>query len=52
MFTSPVSMTMKALIDSGQVTPVIDRVYPLSEAPEAVSYVDAGHAIGKVVIEI
>ena len=38
------------LIDSGQVTPAIDRTYPLSETAEAIRYVRAGHARGKVVI--
>jgi len=43
---------MKELIEAGKVTPVIDRCYPLSEAPEALRYVEAGHARGKVVITI
>jgi NADPH:quinone reductase-like Zn-dependent oxidoreductase len=38
------------LMASGKVVPVIDRVYPLTEAPEAMSYVDERHARGKVVI--
>jgi NADPH:quinone reductase-like Zn-dependent oxidoreductase len=41
---------LKDLIESGRVTPVIDRVYPLAEAPEALGYVGARHARGKVVI--
>ncbi len=40
------------LIESGAVTPVIDRTYPLAEAPEAIRYLAAGHAAGKVVITI
>ncbi len=43
---------LKELIESGKVAPVIDRTYPLSEAPEAVRYVEEGHAQGKVVITI
>ncbi len=43
-------VVLKELIESGKVTPVIDRTYPLSEAPEAIGYVGAGHARGKVVI--
>ncbi len=38
------------LIESGQVTPAIDRTYPLSETPAAIRYVRAGQARGKVVI--
>jgi NADPH:quinone reductase-like Zn-dependent oxidoreductase len=38
------------LIEAGKVTPVIDRTYPLSQAPEAIRYVSRGFALGKVVI--
>ena len=38
------------LIDAGKVTPVIDRTYPLSEAAEAMRYLEQGHAKGKVVV--
>lgn len=38
------------LMQAGEVTPVIDRTYPLSEIREAVAYVDAGHARAKVVV--
>jgi len=41
-----------ALIAEGKVKPVIDRRYRLSEAPDAVSYLEEGHARGKVIIEI
>jgi NADPH:quinone reductase-like Zn-dependent oxidoreductase len=40
-----------ALMEEGKVTPVIDRHYNLSEAAEAVSYVEDGHARGKVIID-
>jgi NADPH:quinone reductase-like Zn-dependent oxidoreductase len=43
---------MKELIEAGKVLPVIDRSYPLSEVPEALRYVEEGHARGKVVITI
>jgi len=39
-------------IGDGRVTPVIDRTYPLSEAPEAIRYLAEGHARGKVVITV
>jgi NADPH:quinone reductase-like Zn-dependent oxidoreductase len=43
---------LKELIETGKVTPVIDRTYRLSETPEALGYVGQGHARGKVVITI
>jgi NADPH:quinone reductase-like Zn-dependent oxidoreductase len=45
-------MALKDLIEAAKVTPVIDRTYPLSEVPEAIAYVEAGHARGKVVITV
>lgn len=41
-----------ALIVEGRVTPVIDRRYSLSEAPDAVRYLEQGHARGKVIIDL
>ena len=38
------------LMKSGKVTPVIDKRYSLSEVPEAIRYLEQGHARGKVVI--
>ena len=43
---------LKGLCESGKVTPVIDKTYPLSETPEALGYLDEGHARGKVVITV
>jgi len=43
---------VKDLIEAGNVTPVIDRTYPLSEASEAMRYLEAGHARGKIVIRV
>jgi NADPH:quinone reductase-like Zn-dependent oxidoreductase len=40
------------LIESGQVKPVIDKTYPLSQAPDAIRYMQQGHARGKVVITV
>ena len=40
------------LMQAGKVTAVIDRRFPLSEVPSAISYLEAGHARGKVVIDI
>jgi NADPH:quinone reductase-like Zn-dependent oxidoreductase len=41
---------MKELLEAGKVVPVIDRRYALSEVPEAIRYLEEGHAQGKVVI--
>ncbi len=41
---------LSELMESGKVTPVIDRSYKLSEVPEALRYLEEGHAQGKVVI--
>jgi len=45
-------LVLKELIEAGKVTPVIDRTYPLSEAPKAIWYLEQGHARGKVVITV
>ena len=44
--------TIVELIEAGQVTPVVERSYPLGEAPEAIRHVEHGHARGKVVITV
>ncbi len=43
---------LRELIEAGKVTPVIDRTYPLIEAPEAIRYVVEGRARGKVAITV
>jgi NADPH:quinone reductase-like Zn-dependent oxidoreductase len=43
---------LKQLIEAGKLTPVIDRTYSLSEVPEAIRYLEEGHARGKVVITV
>jgi len=43
---------IKELLEAGKVVPVIDRAYPLSEVPEAIRYLETGHARGKVVITV
>jgi NADPH:quinone reductase-like Zn-dependent oxidoreductase len=40
------------LIEAGKVTPVIDRTYPLIEAPDAIRYLEEGHPRGKVVVTV
>jgi NADPH:quinone reductase-like Zn-dependent oxidoreductase len=43
---------MSELLEAGKVVPVIDKCYPLSEVPEALRYLEEGHARGKVVITV
>ena len=45
-------VVLKELIEAGKLTPVIDRTYPLGEAPEAIRHLEAGHARGKIVIRV
>jgi NADPH:quinone reductase-like Zn-dependent oxidoreductase len=43
---------LQELMAAGKVTPVIDRRYSLREVPEAIRYLEEGHAYGKVVITL
>jgi NADPH:quinone reductase-like Zn-dependent oxidoreductase len=45
-------IVLKELIESGKLTPVIDRTYLLAEVPQAIRYLEEGHARGKVVITV
>jgi NADPH:quinone reductase-like Zn-dependent oxidoreductase len=45
-------LTIKELLETGKVVPVIDRCYPLQEVPEAIRYLETGRARGKVVITV
>ena len=45
-------VVLKELVEAGKVVPVIDKRYSLSEAAEALRYLGAGHARGKVVITV
>jgi NADPH:quinone reductase-like Zn-dependent oxidoreductase len=45
-------LVLKELIESGKVAPVIDKTYSLAEVPEAMRYLEEGHARGKVVISV
>jgi NADPH:quinone reductase-like Zn-dependent oxidoreductase len=40
------------LMQSGKIIPVIDRTYKLSELPQAIQYLEQGHARGKVIIAV
>ena len=43
---------LRELMEAGKVTPVIDRRYRLSEVPDAIRYLEEGHARGKIVITL
>jgi NADPH:quinone reductase-like Zn-dependent oxidoreductase len=47
---TPDLLALTKMIVSGQVRPVIDQTYPLSQTPAAIQYMRDGHAQGKVVI--
>lgn len=44
--------TLRAHAEAGRLTPVIDRTYPLHEVPDALRYLEGGHARAKVVVTI
>jgi NADPH:quinone reductase-like Zn-dependent oxidoreductase len=43
---------LRELLESGKVTPVVDKTFPLSEIPEAIRYLRNGRAHGKIVITV
>lgn len=45
-------LALRELAAAGKITPVIDRVYPLGDAAEAIRYAETGRARGKVVISV
>jgi NADPH:quinone reductase-like Zn-dependent oxidoreductase len=45
-------IVLKEMIESGKVTPVIDRAYSLSETAQAMSHVGSGHARGKIAVTV
>jgi NADPH:quinone reductase-like Zn-dependent oxidoreductase len=44
--------TLRKFLEAGKITPVVDRTFPLREAAEAMRYLRAGHAGGKVVLAV
>ncbi|MDN5747374.1 MAG: NAD(P)-dependent alcohol dehydrogenase [Pseudonocardia sp.] len=45
-------VVLREYIESGQVAPVINRIYPLSEVAAAIRHLLAGHPQGKIVISV
>ncbi len=50
--TSEQLLRVRELVECGQVVPVIERKYKLTEVPEAMRYLSTGHARGKLVINV
>lgn len=48
----PDLLFMKELLEAGKVKPVIDRLYSLDKTADAIRYLEAGHARGKVIITV
>ena len=44
--------TLTRLIESGAVTPHLDRTFPLAQAADALRYLELGHAAGKVTVTV
>ena len=43
---------LRDMMLAGKITPVIDRRYALNEVPDAIRYLEQGHARGKIVITV
>ncbi len=43
---------LNLLIESGKISPIIDRIFPFAQANEALNYVKKGHSKGKIVIKV
>lgn len=43
---------LASLIEAGKLEVVVDRIFPFTEAKEALAYLEAGHAKGKVVLQM
>jgi NADPH:quinone reductase-like Zn-dependent oxidoreductase len=44
--------TLQELLETGKLTPVIDRTYPLAEVPEAIRYLAEGNPRGRIIITV
>ncbi|MEU8261991.1 NAD(P)-dependent alcohol dehydrogenase [Micromonospora sp. NPDC048999] len=45
-------MALTGLIEAGQITPVVDRTWPLAGVPDAIRHLKGGHATGKAVVTV
>lgn len=51
-FNRPDLDTLRDMIENGKVKPVVEKVYPLAQAGEAMKHLGTGHASGKIVLKI
>lgn len=49
---APDLATVAAMVDAGEVHPVMDRIFPFAAAPDAIRHVEDGHPRGKVVVTV
>ena len=49
-FTREDLATLRDMIEAGKVKPVVEKIYPLAQAAEAMSHLGTGHAQGKIVL--
>ncbi|CAN5171605.1 NAD(P)H-quinone oxidoreductase [soil metagenome] len=52
MLTSEIHKSVWPMVEAGELRPVIDRIFPLSEVAAAHARMDAGEHVGKIVLEI
>lgn len=45
-------LAMKAFMEKHKIKPVISKIYPFDELPQAIDYLEQGHAVGKVLIQL
>jgi NADPH:quinone reductase-like Zn-dependent oxidoreductase len=43
---------LRALVEAGKLTPIVDRTFSLAGLPEAIRYLEQGHPRGKVVVKV
>ncbi|MDQ3508422.1 MAG: NAD(P)-dependent alcohol dehydrogenase [Actinomycetota bacterium] len=45
-------LALKELVEAGKVKPILDKTFPLAEAPKAIRYLEEGYVKGKVVVSV
>ena len=45
-------IVLKELLETGELKPVVDRTFRLSEVPEAIRYMEEGHSRGKIIVTV
>lgn len=44
--------TVRVLLETGAITPIVSHTYPLAEVPEAIRYMVEGNPVGRIVISV